>query len=101
AETGNNLAQEFESLTRKIGRLQGKAGDVAARPCQARDHPAANWVQRHRKDDRDFGCHLLCREDRASRRDNDIDLKPHKLGPDLGVTLVPPFTPAKVDSDMA
>src|SRR5262245_60735679 len=37
AETRNNLAQKFESLTRKIGRLEGKAGDVAARPPPAGD----------------------------------------------------------------
>jgi hypothetical protein len=38
----------------------------------------------HRKDDRDERCRLLCREDCTSRRDNDIDLEPDKLGRDFG-----------------
>jgi hypothetical protein len=31
-KTGNNLAQEFEPLASKIGRLQRQAGDVATKP---------------------------------------------------------------------
>jgi hypothetical protein len=40
---------------------------------QTGDQAAAHWVRRHRKDDRDERCRLLCREDCTSRRDNDID----------------------------
>ena len=37
AETGNNLAQEFESLTSSIGLLDRQSSDVAARPRQTCD----------------------------------------------------------------
>ena len=63
AETGDNLAQEFESLAGKIGRLHRQAGDVAARSRQTCDQAAADRVARHRKDDRDDRCRLLCCED--------------------------------------
>ena len=36
-----------------IGGLERQAGNVAARPGQARDHARDNWVSRYRKDDRD------------------------------------------------
>ena len=65
AETGDNLAQEFESLASKIGLLERQAGDVAARSRQTRDQAGADRVRRHREDDRDDRCRLLCREDCA------------------------------------
>ena len=37
AETGNNLAQEFESLAGSVGLLLRQASDVAARARQAGD----------------------------------------------------------------
>jgi hypothetical protein len=61
AETGNNLTQEFEAFASKIGLLIRQAGDVAARPRQTRDQVGAKRVRRHRKDDRDDRCRLLCR----------------------------------------
>jgi hypothetical protein len=39
-------------------------------------------------------------EHRASRCDNDIDLKSHKLGRDLRVSLSAPFRPAKFDCNI-
>jgi hypothetical protein len=44
AETGDNLAQEFESLASEIDILDRQAGDVAAGPRQARDQTVANRV---------------------------------------------------------
>ena len=37
AETGDNLAQEFDSLASKIGLLVGEAGNIAAWSRQTRD----------------------------------------------------------------
>ena len=62
AKTGDDLAQKLESLAGKIGCLERQAGDVAARSRQARDETAADRIARHRKDDRDDRCRLLCRE---------------------------------------
>ena len=62
AKTGDNLAQEFESLASKIGELDRQAGDVAARSRQTSDQAAADRVRRRREDDRDDRCRLLCRE---------------------------------------
>jgi hypothetical protein len=39
AETGNNLAQQFEALASKIGRLERQASDVAARSRQTCEKP--------------------------------------------------------------
>src|SRR5262249_20328127 len=100
AETRNNLTQEFESFTRKIGRLEGKTGDVAPWPRQARNHATANGVQRQREDNWDYGCRLLCRENCASCCNNYIDIKPHKLGRDLGETLGASFRPAKFECNI-
>ena len=44
AETGDNLAQKFESLASKIGLLVRQAGDVAARSRQTCDEAGANRV---------------------------------------------------------
>ena len=102
AETGDNLAQEFESLAGKIGRLDRQAGDVAARSRQARDQAAANRVRRRREHDRDDRCRLLCRENGwGCLRDDDIDLEPDELGRDLGVALAASLRPAILDRDGA
>ena len=102
AETGDNLAQKFESLASKIGRLDRQAGDVAARSRQTRDQAGADRVPRRREDDRDDRCRLLCRDDcRGSRRDNDIDLEPDELGRDLGEALAASLRPAILDRDGA
>ena len=49
AEAGDNLAQEFEPLAGKIGRLDRQSGDVAARSRQTCDQAAADRVDRHRE----------------------------------------------------
>ena len=67
AQTRYNLAQQFESLAGKIGRLQRQSGDVAARSRQTCDQAAADRVVRNREDDRDDRCRLLCCDDSAFR----------------------------------
>jgi hypothetical protein len=43
-ETGDNLAQKFESLSSEIGELDRQAGDVAARSRQTRDCPPSALI---------------------------------------------------------
>jgi len=47
AETGNEIAQDFESLASKIGLLVCQAGDVAIRSRQIRDQASANRVPQY------------------------------------------------------
>jgi len=87
ADIRENLAQNLESLADEVGGLNGQAGDIAARLCQRGDHAAPDWVPGTREHDGDgCGC-LLCGRDRASHRNNDIDLEPDKFGRDLGIAL--------------
>jgi hypothetical protein len=53
AETGDNLAQKFEFLGRKIACLNRQPGDVATRSRQTRDETATDRVRRHREHDWD------------------------------------------------
>jgi hypothetical protein len=46
AETGDNLAQEFESLASSIGLLDRHSSDVAARSRQTCDQASADRVDR-------------------------------------------------------
>ena len=59
AEPGDNLAQKFESLAGKIGRLDRQSSDVAARSRQTCDQAAADRIVCQCKDDRDDRCHPL------------------------------------------
>ena len=59
AQTGNELAQQFEPLAGKVDRLMRQASDVAARARQTGDEAAADRVVRQRKDDGDGRCRLL------------------------------------------
>ena len=101
AETGDDLAQDFEPLGGRISRLGRQAGDVAARPRQARDETAPNRVRRQREHDRDRrGCPLGCR-DRGARGDDDVDLSVDELGHDLGIALDTSLCPAILDRHVA
>ena len=101
AEAGDDLAQEFEALARKFGRRERQAGDVAARPRQTGDEASAKRVRHRREHDRDDRGRLFRCEHRRSRRDNDIDLEPDKLGGDLRETLEASLRPANLDRDGA
>src|SRR6266699_995827 len=84
-----------------ITRLVCQAGDVAPRSRETCDETRAKRVVRHREDDRDHRCRPLYCNDRASRRDNDIDLKLDELSRDLGEALAAPLCPAILDRDIA
>jgi hypothetical protein len=71
AETGDDLAQDFEPLACKVGRLVRQAGNVAARSRQTRNVSAANRIIRCPEHDRNDRCRLHRRTDPASRRDNE------------------------------
>src|SRR5262249_17979080 len=58
-ETGDNLAQEFETFASKIGRLVRQTCNVAARPRQTGNQAIGNRVARDREDDRDDRRRLL------------------------------------------
>ena len=62
AQTGDNLAQQFESLASKVGLLTRQPGDVAARSHERCDQAAADGFRRPGKDNRNDRCRLLCRE---------------------------------------
>src|SRR6516165_9394205 len=53
AETRDDLAQEFESLSGSVGLLERQAGQVAARTRQTRDYTGADRVSQPNKHDRD------------------------------------------------
>jgi hypothetical protein len=74
-----------------------QGSDVAARSRQARDQADPNRVVRQSKDDRDTRCRLLGRDDRASSRDNYIDVAPDEFGCDLGKPLAAALCPAIFD----
>jgi hypothetical protein len=99
AKTGDDLAQEFDPFSGKLGRLNRQSSDVAAWPRQAGDEAGAERVVGDRKDDRDDRCRLLCSSDCASDRDDDIDLAPDELSGDLGIALAPSLRPAVLDRD--
>ena len=71
-----------------------------ARSRQARDETGADRIRCSRKDNRYYRCGLLCGEDCASRRDNDIDFESDELGRDLGVTLASALRPANLEDDV-
>src|SRR5215831_13874294 len=97
AQTGDNLAQEFEPLAGKIGGLGRQAGDVAARSRQAWYEAGADRIVRRREHDRDNRCHLLCCEHRPSHRYDHIDLESDKLGGNLAKALGTPLRPTILD----
>src|SRR5207247_5843039 len=74
-----------------------RAGDIPARPRQTCDEAEANRVGGKRKGEGYDRCRLLCREDRTSRGNNDIDLESDKLGRDFGVALDASLCPAILD----
>src|SRR6516165_1235136 len=93
AETGNEIAQNFESLASKIGLLVRQAGDVATRSRQIRDQAGANRVPQY-EDDRNDRCRLLCCDGCVSTGDNDINLEQDELGGDLCKALAASVRPA-------
>src|SRR5262249_7188607 len=54
-----------------------------------------------RKDNGDGRCNLLQGQDRSSDCDDDVNLEPHELGPDLSESLAATLRPAILDRDRA
>src|SRR5262245_2290617 len=84
----------------KIGLLVRQASDIAAWSRQACDEAGGDRVPQY-DDDWDDRCRLLCRDRRASTGDNDIDLKPNKLGRDLCEPAGASIGPAILDREVA
>jgi hypothetical protein len=100
AETGDNLAQKFQSLGRNIELLDRQAGDVATWSRQAGDQAGTGRVPRCRENNRDNRRRVLSSHDCGSRRrDDDIDLAPDELSRDLGEALGASLRPAILDRD--
>src|SRR5262245_55797254 len=97
AQTGDNLAQEFEPLAGKIGGLGRQAGDVAARSRQAWYEAGADRIVRRREHDRDNRCHLLCRKHRPSHCYDHIDLESDELSGNLAEALGTSLRPTILD----
>ena len=74
AHTGHDLEQQCEPLAGKIGRLQGQAGDVPARPGQTSDQAHADRIVHQCEDDGHCRRRLLSGERRVSAGDEDINL---------------------------
>src|SRR5271170_5406834 len=101
AQTGNSLTQKFEPLAGNIGRLERQSSDVAARARKVRHEATADRIDRDCKHDGYIRGRLLECSDRASIRDNDIDLLPHELACNLGDALGASLRPAILDCDGA
>ncbi len=68
---------------------------------RTRDQAATEGVCRYGEHDRDEQRRLLGREDRGTRRDNDIDLEPDQLGRDFDKALAASLRPSILDRDGA
>src|SRR5262249_32527844 len=88
------------TLGADIGRLQRQAGNVRAGTRQACHKAVTDRVSGQREHDRDRRCGLL-RGQRwcGSGGNDDVDLKPHKLGGNLGETLAASFRPPILDGN--
>src|SRR5262249_50563670 len=102
AETGKNLAQEFEALACEIGEQDRKPGDVARWSGQVVNNADADWVSYTREDNRNARCSLLYRQGWSScRGHNDIHLEPDELGRNLGEALAASCRPAILNDGVA
>ena len=74
------LAQQGELLGLDLWAKTGKAGDIAARPGEARDETAADRILGGTNDDGDGGRGVLGRQYGVrAKRDDDLHLEPNEL----------------------
>jgi hypothetical protein len=91
----DNLAQEFEALTDKVGCLDRQASDVAARSRQTVNESTGNRIRRQREHDGDCRRCLSRSDDIPLPMGNDhIGLEPNELRDDLVSPITVSFTPA-------
>src|SRR5262245_7605016 len=95
------LAQDFEPLADKIGRLSREAGDVVAWSGEARDETTPDRVRVDGKDDRNNRCGLLERWNCSAKCNYDVDSQSDKLSRNFRVSLHAVFRPAMLDCDGA
>jgi hypothetical protein len=77
----NGLLQQLQPLARELARENRQAGDVAARPREVSDEAVADRIADRGHDDRNTACRRPRGADRRhARRDDDIDLRAHKVG---------------------
>src|SRR5215831_4424691 len=93
------LAQDFEPLADKIGRLSREAGDVVAWPGEARDETTPDRVRVDGKDDRNNRCGLFERWNCSAKCNYDVDPQSDELSRNLRVSLHAVFRPAMLDCD--
>src|SRR6516162_3766044 len=93
------LAQDFEPLADKIGRLSREAGDIVAWSGEARDETTPDRVRVDGKDDRNNRCGLLERWNCSAKCNYDVDSQSDELSGNLCVSLHAVFRPAMLDCD--
>src|SRR5215831_9373567 len=91
------LAQDFEPLADKIGRLSREAGDVVAWSGEARDETTPDRVRVDGKDDRNNRCGLLERWNCSAKSNYDVDSQSDELSRNLRISLHAVFRPAMLD----
>ena len=71
SRSGSSSCKQLQPLGAQLDIQEGDAGDVAARPVEARDETSRNRIAADHEDDRDRrGCRL-CRERRSGARQRD------------------------------
>src|SRR5262245_42830480 len=86
-------ARSADSIDRPVMLPPGRAR-LATRPAPTGSPDSARTIGIDR-------CRLFCLGGRGSRRDDDINLKPDKLGGDFGIALAVSLRPAILDLDGA
>src|SRR5262249_18617631 len=80
---GDRLAQEFKPLANQIRLLDRDSRHIAGRVLQALNQTAANPIERNVKDDRNGCCRLFQGSNRASIRNDDINVLPQEFSGDF------------------
>jgi hypothetical protein len=94
------VAEEVQPLRGQVGRQRRYAGDVPARPREARDDSQLDRIASRRHDD-GYGGRRGVRghERRHSGRDDDVHVEPHELGGKVGKPLDLTPRPSPLEGD--
>ncbi len=98
---GNRLLDELHVLGAHLRDHPGCAGQVRARPREARDDSARERIAHRHEDNRNRLRGMLGRQRglRRERYDN-VDLKAHEVGRQFGQLIELAFRPAKLEGDV-